>query len=66
MGVGGGLDSALVLALLVRAAAQPNSPLQRSEVYTPWGPPADSRGSGKLAGEFELQTQPKLPFGKVR
>lgn len=30
----------------------------RSEVYTPFPPPADPRGQGKLVGEFELQARP--------
>jgi len=30
----------------------------RSEVYIPFPPPKDPRGSGKLVGEFELQARP--------
>ena len=37
----------------------------RSEVYRPFPPAADPRGSGKLVGEFELQARPDTPFGEV-
>ena len=37
----------------------------RSEVYRPWGPAADPRGSGKLVGEFELKATPEASHSGV-